>query len=67
MIKPLITMTISVDRDGNIEEDTQCHDNPWRDSFRGMCMIRDRMNELVERKRECPFNPKYGVESVSKS
>jgi hypothetical protein len=62
MKDPLITMTISVDAEGNVEEDSQCHGRPWSESYKGMVMIRDRMEELVARRRECPFNPKYGAE-----
>jgi hypothetical protein len=62
MSKPLITITMSVDSDGNITEDTQCHDNPWAETFRGMKLLSARFSELMERRRECPFNPKYGAE-----
>lgn len=56
----LVTITISVDREGNIFEDTQCHGNSWADVYRGKLLVKARLEELVARRRECPFNPKYG-------
>lgn len=60
MTRALVTITISVDEDGNISEDTQCHGNDWADVYRGKILVLRRMRELVARRRECPFNPRFG-------
>lgn len=55
---PLVTISISIDRNGDVYEDTQCHDNPWGDVYRGKVAALARMKFLVEENRQCPFHPK---------
>lgn len=53
----LVTITIGIGRNGDIFEDTQCHGNGFADVYRGMVAVQARVNELVEQRRSCPFNP----------
>lgn len=55
---PLVTISISIDRNGDVYEDTQCHDNNWADVYRGKVAALERMKFLVAERRECPFNPR---------
>lgn len=53
----LVTITIGIGRNGDIFEDTQCHGNGFADVYRGMTKVRERLDELVLQRRQCPFNP----------
>lgn len=59
-MKTLITMTMSVDEDGNsfhIRDSTQTHGNNWNDVLRGMIMLRDELDRQIKSGGKCPFNP----------
>lgn len=58
MTDRLVTITISIGRNGDIHEDTQCHGNSWADVYRGKVAALERMKFLVDERRICPFNPK---------
>lgn len=53
----LVTITISIGRNGDVYEDTQCHGNKWADVYRGICLIGARIQEQIDGRRECPFHP----------
>lgn len=55
----LITMEISIDRDGNVYQDTQTHGNSWADVYRGTWAIKRELDRLVDEQRQCPFHPKH--------
>jgi hypothetical protein len=54
---PLVTISISIDRNGSVYEDTQCHGNTWAEVYRGKTLALKRMRFLVEENRQCPFHP----------
>lgn len=58
--EPLVTITLRVDRNGDIHEDTQTHGNPWSDVYRGFIAIRAEIDRQIGARRQCPFNPRYG-------
>lgn len=60
MAKRLVTMTLSVDEDGNIYDDTQTHGNSFSEVYRGFLLLRDEIDRQIADRRKCPFNPKYG-------
>jgi hypothetical protein len=53
----LVTITISIAKNGDIHEDTQCHGNSWAEVYRGKCLALDRLKFLVEENKQCPFHP----------
>jgi hypothetical protein len=53
----LVTITIGIDRNGDVHEDTQCHGNSWADVYKGIHEVKARINELIDNRRECPFIP----------
>jgi hypothetical protein len=57
---PLLTITISIDRDGNVYDDTQTHGNSFADVYRGFVAVRGEIDRQIAERRKCPFNPKYG-------
>lgn len=60
MADRLITITIGIDREGNVYDDVQTHDNSFADVYRGMCAVRDEVERQIRERRNCPFNPKHG-------
>ncbi len=54
----LVTITIAIERDGSVHQDTQCHGNRWADVYRGMHGVKAEVERLIADRRECPFNPK---------
>lgn len=54
----LVTISISIGRDGDVFEDMQCHGNSWGDVYRGIHLVRDEVDRLIRERRGCPFNPK---------
>lgn len=56
----LVTYTISIDRDGNIHNDTQTHGNSFADVYRGFAAIKEEVDRQIVERRNCPFNPKFG-------
>jgi len=61
MSKRLVTITMSVDEDGNIYDDTQTHGNSFAEVYRGFRCIREELDRQIAGRRQCPFNPKYGA------
>lgn len=59
-IDPLVTITISIDRDGSVFDDTQTHGNSFAEVYRGMVAIRAEIDRQIAERRACPFNPKFG-------
>ncbi len=59
-VDPLLTITISIDRNGDVFDDTQTHDNSFADVYRGFIAVRNEINRQISERRVCPFNPKYG-------
>jgi hypothetical protein len=55
---PLVTISISIDRDGSVYEDTRCHGNSWADVYRGKTLALKRMQFLVGQNKQCPFHPR---------
>lgn len=57
----LVTMTICIDRDGNVFHDTQTHDNKWSEVYKGTKAIQKEVGRLVAEQRRCPVHPKTEV------
>jgi hypothetical protein len=64
MTDPVVTYTISIDRDGNITNDTQCHGSSFADVYRAFRAIKAEIDRQIDQRRECPFNPRHGGEPV---
>ena len=56
-LNPLVTMTISVARNGDITQSTLCHGNSFADVYRGITQIVKHLVKDIEDRRRCPFNP----------
>ena len=56
----LVTLNISIDREGNVYEDTQTHGNSFADVYKGFIAIKAELDRQIAERRNCPFNPKYG-------
>lgn len=56
----LVTITMSVDADGNIYDDTQTHGNTFAQVYRGFIAIQEEIARQVAERKFCPYNPKYG-------
>lgn len=54
----LITMTLAIDRHGNVYQDTQTHNNTFAEVYRGTMCIKAELERLVQAQRQCPFHPK---------
>jgi hypothetical protein len=61
----LITMTIAIDRDGNVYQDTETHNNPWSEVYRGTKCIQKEIERLIEEQRRCPIHPKTEITSAA--
>lgn len=53
----LITLTISIDRDGNVRHDTQTHGNTFAEAYRGFVGIKGEIDRQINERRNCPYNP----------
>lgn len=56
----LVTLQISIDREGNVYEDTQTHGNSWAEVYRGFVAVRAEIDRQMAAQRTCPYHPKYG-------
>lgn len=65
MSKPIVTFTVSVDREGNITSRTQTHDSTFADAYRGFHLIKDEVQRQIDERRNCPFNPINGNDPVT--
>lgn len=54
----LVTITISIARNGDVHEDTQTHGNIFADVYRGLNAVRGRLDEVIANRKQCPYNPK---------
>lgn len=57
-VDPVLTVTMTVCRNGDIHEDTQTHGNTFADVYKGFVGIRDEIDRQINERRNCPFNPK---------
>lgn len=71
--KRLLTITLSVDEDGNVYDDTQTHGNTFAEVYKGFTLVREEIQRQIDDRRKCPFNPinvrkdgapKFGDEDV---
>lgn len=62
---PLVTYTISIDRNGDVFNDTQTHGNTFGEVYRGFVGIKAEVDRQIEERRACPFNPKHGDDGAS--
>lgn len=62
MAKPnfIVTYTISIDRAGNIYNDTQPFNSTFAEVYKAFIAIKAEVDRQIEERRNCPFNPKYG-------
>lgn len=62
----LVTLTISVDRDGNTTSDLQTHDNSFSEVARGLIAIKAEIERVMNNSKLCPFHPSKGVNPSAK-
>jgi hypothetical protein len=55
---PLVTMTITVHRDGKVESDVQTHNNSYSEVAIGLAAVRKEIVRVFEERRQCPYYPK---------
>jgi hypothetical protein len=53
----VVTYTISIDRDGNIYNDTQTHGSSFAEVYRAFQAIKTEVDRQIAERRNCPFNP----------
>lgn len=57
----IVTYTISIDKDGNVYNDTQTHGNSFADVYRAFVAIKAEVDRQIAERRVCPYNPKYSI------
>lgn len=55
----VVTYTISIDREGNVHNDTQTHGSSFAAVYRAFQSIKVEVDRQIAERRNCPFNPKY--------
>lgn len=53
----IVTYTISVDREGNIYNDTQTHGSSFAEVYKAFQAIKAEVDRQIAERRNCPFNP----------
>ncbi len=56
-IDPILTVTIAIDRNGNVYEDTQTHGSKWADVYRAFHAIKAEIERQIAERKNCPFIP----------
>lgn len=62
----LVTMTISVARDGALQSDVQTHDNSYADVAVGLAAVKAEIERVFIERRDCPHYPKNADEAHRK-
>jgi hypothetical protein len=62
----LVTMTISVSRDGIAASDVQTHDNSYSEVAVGLSAVRDEINRVFAERKNCPYYPKNSEDANRK-
>jgi hypothetical protein len=57
----IVTYTISIDKDGNVYNDTQTHGSSFADVYRAFIAIKAEVDRQLDERRNCPCNPKYAA------
>ena len=60
----LVTMSISVARDGSVSSDVQTHDNSYSDVAVGLSAVRDEINRVFDERKSCPHYPSNTSEAL---
>jgi hypothetical protein len=55
--EPLVTMSISVSRDGTLQSDVQTHDNSYADVARGLAAVKREIERVFAERSKCPYFP----------
>lgn len=55
--KPIVTYTISIDREGNVYNDTQTHGSSFAEVYRAFHDIKREVDRQIADRRNCPYNP----------
>ena len=53
----IVTYTISIDKDGNVYNDTQTHGSSFAEVYQAFIAIRAEIDRQISERRKCPFNP----------
>ena len=56
----LVTVTVSIARNGDVYDDTVTHGNTYADVYSGLVQVRAEIDRQITQRRACPYNPKYG-------
>lgn len=58
-MNPVVTYTISIDREGNVTNDTQTHGSTFAEVYKAFQSIKAEVDRQIAERRNCPFNPAY--------
>lgn len=53
----LVSMSISVFRNGHLESDIQTHDNSYTDVAKGLASVKEEIERVFKERHECPYHP----------
>lgn len=56
-VTPLVTMTVVVHRDGQIDSDIQTHDNSYSEVALGLAAVREEIHRVFAERKHCPHYP----------
>jgi len=59
-VRPLVTLSITIDHNGDVFDDTQTYGNSYADVYHGIVAVKAEVERQINERRNCPFNPKYG-------
>lgn len=62
----LVTMTISVNRDGTLKSDVQTHDNSYADVAVGLAAVKKEIERVFAEHKNCPYYPSNAEEANKK-
>ena len=62
----LVTIKITVYRNGDIAQDIETHDNSFHDVAIGFKAIRDEFDRALKESFNCPYHPSKGISGETK-
>lgn len=64
MSDQLLTIEMSIDRDGHIHSRTQTHESTFAEAYRSLIKLREELDRQIAQKKKCPANPKFGQDAA---
>lgn len=62
----LVTMEITVMRDGSIKSDVKTHDNSYAEVAKGLAAVKQEIERVFAEQRQCPYFPANAAEAKRK-